>query len=214
MKKVFLVAASGMLILSSCNSGMNGELIGAQNRPAAYAEADPYGMVFIPQGSYTMGPNDQDVPFALTAQSQTVTVDPFWMDDTEITNNEYRQFVEWVRDSIAMRLCVLAGVGDNGKGNIFVAPYDEEKVNPAEYDPTDTKNCWLNWENRDKVWQRGKGEEGQAIADAVQEMFLIKEERFNKLQEIDTRKLVYDYEWVDLKQAALKQNRYVFNEDF
>jgi sulfatase modifying factor 1 len=23
------------------------------------------------------------------------------MDDTEITNNEYRQFVEWVRDSIA-----------------------------------------------------------------------------------------------------------------
>lgn len=214
MKKVFLVAASGMLILSSCNSGMNGELIGAQNRPAAYAEADPYGMVFIPQGSYTMGPNDQDVPFALTAQSKTVTVDPFWMDDTEITNNEYRQFVEWVRDSIAMRLCVLAGVGDNGKGNIFVAPYDEDKVNPAEYDPTDTKNCWLNWENRDKVWQRGKGEEGQAIADAVQEMFLIKEERFNKLQEIDTRKLVYDYEWVDLKQAALKQNRYVFNEDF
>ena len=23
-----------------------------------------------------------------------------WMDDTEITNNEYRQFVEYVRDSL------------------------------------------------------------------------------------------------------------------
>ena len=214
MKKVLLVAASGMMALSSCNSGLNGELTGAQNRPAAYAEADPYGMVFIPQGSYTMGPNDQDVPFALTAQSKTVTVDPFWMDDTEITNNEYRQFVEWVRDSIAMRLCVMAGVGDNGKGNIFVYPYDEDKVDPNEYDPTDTKNCWLNWENRDKVWQKGKGEESQAISDAVKDMFLIKEERFNKLHEIDTRKLVYDYEWVDLKQAAIKQNRYIFNEDF
>ena len=26
-----------------------------------------------------------------------------WMDDTEITNNEYRQFVEYVKDSIARK---------------------------------------------------------------------------------------------------------------
>ena len=28
----------------------------------------------------------------------------FYMDQTEITNNEYRQFVHWVRDSIARTL--------------------------------------------------------------------------------------------------------------
>ncbi|MDZ7847859.1 MAG: SUMF1/EgtB/PvdO family nonheme iron enzyme [Owenweeksia sp.] len=29
-----------------------------------------------------------------------VSVPSFWIDQTEITNNEYRQFVQWVRDSI------------------------------------------------------------------------------------------------------------------
>ena len=31
---------------------------------------------------------------------RTVTVRAFYMDETEITNSEYRQFVNWVRDSI------------------------------------------------------------------------------------------------------------------
>jgi formylglycine-generating enzyme required for sulfatase activity len=217
MKKIMiLTAASGLLLLGACKTGGSGELIGAGNRPTNYVEADPYGMVFVPQGSYNMGPNDQDVPFSMTAQSKTVTVDPFWMDDTEITNNEYRQFVEWVRDSIAMRMCLIAGVGEDSKGgNMFSMHVDEDKVDLNEYDPGNPKTCWLNWENRNKVWDKsGKAEERQAISDAIKDIYLIKEERFNKLQEIDTRKLIYDYYWVDLKQAALKENRYNFNEDF
>ena len=34
------------------------------------------------------------------APTKTVTVRSFYMDETEITNSEYRQFVHWVRDSI------------------------------------------------------------------------------------------------------------------
>ena len=48
-----------------------------------------------------MGQNDQDANWAMTSQSRTVSVDAFWMDETEITNGEYKQFVEWVKDSIA-----------------------------------------------------------------------------------------------------------------
>ncbi len=33
----------------------------------------------------------------LNAPTKTVTVRSFYMDDTEITNSEYRQFVEWVQ---------------------------------------------------------------------------------------------------------------------
>lgn len=29
-----------------------------------------------------------------------VSVDGFWMDETEVTNSKYKQFVMWVRDSI------------------------------------------------------------------------------------------------------------------
>ena len=34
------------------------------------------------------------------APTKTVSVRSFYMDETEITNSEYRQFVFWVRDSI------------------------------------------------------------------------------------------------------------------
>ena len=57
-------------------------------------------MIFVPQGSFVMGPSDQDVPFANVSTNQRVSVGAFYMDETEITNNEYRQFERWVVDSI------------------------------------------------------------------------------------------------------------------
>jgi formylglycine-generating enzyme len=47
-----------------------------------------------------MGVGDQDPTYSMTYSARNVTVQAFWMDQTEITNNEYRQFVEWVVDSI------------------------------------------------------------------------------------------------------------------
>ena len=35
-----------------------------------------------------------------SGKKRTLTISSFWMDQTEITNDEYRQFVHWVRDSI------------------------------------------------------------------------------------------------------------------
>jgi len=66
-------------------------------------QPDPLWYVIHSQGSYNMGNNDQDVPYSQISGSKTVTVSAFYMDETEITNNEYRQFVYWVRDSIAHR---------------------------------------------------------------------------------------------------------------
>jgi formylglycine-generating enzyme required for sulfatase activity len=102
MKKVILLS-SIVALLSACGGSGNGELIGVQKRQI-WNPTDPYGMVYIPQGSYTMGPSDQDVPFANVSASKTVSVGAFYMDETEITNNEYRQFTNWVRDSIARKL--------------------------------------------------------------------------------------------------------------
>jgi len=98
MKKIILLS-SIVAILSSCGSSGNGELIGVQEREFCNP-TDPYGMVFIPQGSFVMGPSDQDVPFANVSTNQRVSVGAFYMDETEITNNEYRQFERWVVDSM------------------------------------------------------------------------------------------------------------------
>ena len=89
-----------MVALSSCGGSGNGELIGVQGREA-YFPGEPYGMVFVPQGNFQAGQSDQDVMFSLNAPTKTVSVGAFYMDETEITNNEYRQFVQWVADSIA-----------------------------------------------------------------------------------------------------------------
>jgi len=61
-------------------------------------------MVYIPPGTFHMGPSDEDVNFAYTARNRQTSISGFWMDATEITNNEYRQFTNWVRDSIAATL--------------------------------------------------------------------------------------------------------------
>ena len=79
MKRVLVLLA--VIILYSCSKG-NGELIGVQGREEWY-QPDPFGMLFIPMGSYNMGPSDQDVPYALTAQTRTVSVQAFYMDQTD-----------------------------------------------------------------------------------------------------------------------------------
>ena len=89
-------------LFSSCMEGSRGELTGVYGRPLWY-QVDPYGMLYIPAGSFNMGQSDQDVPMAHYSRTKTVSQGAFYMDQTEISNNEYRQFVVWVRDSIARR---------------------------------------------------------------------------------------------------------------
>ena len=99
MKKILFLSLVVTFLLSGCAGSGNGELIGGTER-SVWNPTDPYGMVFIPQGSFIMGPSDQDVPFANVSTNQRVSVGAFYMDETEITNNEYRQFERWVVDSM------------------------------------------------------------------------------------------------------------------
>ncbi|MBN2611317.1 MAG: SUMF1/EgtB/PvdO family nonheme iron enzyme [Bacteroidales bacterium] len=188
MKKIisfgFVLA---VLIISSCSNYKSGELTGVPGR-TKFFEPDPFGMVFIPQGSYTQGNNDQDVAWAQSTFSKTVTVDPFWMDETEITNNEYRQFVFWVRDSIMRRM--LGEQLDD-----FVISEDA-LGNPIE-PPA------INWDVRIDT-------RDEEINEILSDLYLADNERFYNQKEIDTRKLMYEYFWIDLKQAASKSNRYNF----
>jgi len=186
MKKIIGLTVI-LVLITSCGGSDNGELTGVPGREK-YFEPDPYGMVFIPQGSFNMGPSDQDVPWAENVTSKTVTVEAFWMDETEITNNEYRQFVYWVRDSIIRRMLAAQiedfAISEDAFGNPIDPPY-------------------LNWETKIDY----KDEE---INNILQELYLQPNERFFGRKELDTRKLMYEYYWIDLQQAANKNNRYNF----
>jgi gliding motility-associated lipoprotein GldK len=103
-----LTALAAMLsIATGCGTGKSskglpndGQLHGVS--PAnKYNHKKPPGMVYVPPGTFHMGPSDEDVNYAYPARNKQISINGFWMDATEITNNEYRQFVNWVRDSIA-----------------------------------------------------------------------------------------------------------------
>ena len=87
------------------NDSKNG---GFQKAPFIDQETGP-GLVLIEGGRFTMGRTEQDVMYDWNNVPRTVTVPSFYMDETEITNAEYREFVVWVRDSIVRtQLAILA----------------------------------------------------------------------------------------------------------
>ena len=186
MKKLFSIGLVILAIftLSSCNKSGNGELTGVKGR-GKWFEPTPYGMTFIHRGSFNLGPSDQDITASQTP-AKTVSVDAFWMDDTEITNNEYRQFIQWVRDSIARTMLSEQFPefmnSEDRKGN----PIDPPRINWREK---------LDWSNPD-------------YTEVLAPMYIPENERFFKKKEIDSRKLFYDYQWIDLKQAARRVNMY------
>ena len=49
-----------LLLMSSCGTEQSGELIGVQDRPG-WNGINPFGMVYVPSGTLTIGQSDQDV---------------------------------------------------------------------------------------------------------------------------------------------------------
>ncbi|RKD90948.1 T9SS ring complex lipoprotein PorK/GldK [Mangrovibacterium diazotrophicum] len=185
MKKITLFI-SLIALLQSCSNARFGELSGVKSK--SFHEPTPYGMSFVRQGAFNLGPDDQEVAFS-NEMTKTVSLDAFWMDDSEVTNSEYRQFVNWVRDSIARTLLAERfpeyRITEDRKGNPLSSPR-------------------LNWKP-----EIGWGDFDQQ--EALQPLFIPDEERFGNRREIDARRLFYSYEWIDLQQAAKRANSYNFN---
>jgi formylglycine-generating enzyme required for sulfatase activity len=148
-------------------------------------------MVYVPSGDFLMGMNNQDITQSMNATPRTITVDAFWMDQTEITNFEYRQFVNYVKDSTARRL-----LGEEFEEFLIIDEEEEAEIQPR-----------INWRTRINP----KITEQREILNAMN--YTDSESIFGR-REIDVRKLVYEYAWVDVRQAAnarydYEQKRYV-----
>lgn len=187
MKKL-LVLSLVVMTLVSCNlfdNAATGDLVGVRNRSKSFTQHEPHGMRFIRQGSFTMGVGGQDITSSQVTQPKTVSVSSFYMDETEITNNEYREFVHWVRDSIARKILSEGELSD-----AYLITQD-----PRTGEMYDVPV--LNWEEKID-WSN---------EELVEELFYTGNERFFGRKEIDTRKLNYEYFWIDLQAAAKKEFR-------
>jgi len=194
MKRMVILVVLATII-GSCSTYNSGELVGVDGRKA-YAEPDPFGMVPIPNGSFVMGPSDQDVSWTQNATSRTVAVDAFWMDETEITNNEYRQYVDWIRDSIIRKELAIGGVEDFIMKDNDGQPYEDRDGDPI-----------INWEPSLDVSKDKEGNIAQIVEDLG--IYYSGADRLSYIsREINVTKLIYNYYWVDLEQASRKSNRF------
>ncbi len=158
----------------------SGELRGQRKKVRSWQDSKPYGMVKVKGASFSMGMNDEDPFKGLNAETKTVSVESFWMDETEITNNEYRQFVQWVVDSTARKM--LSEADDR-----FLISQDRDG-NPIEQPQ-------LNWDERIDY-------ANPDVQNALEELYYSEHERFDGKKEVDVRKLKFGWADVDLLQAA------------
>jgi gliding motility-associated lipoprotein GldK len=141
-----------------------------------YVMPKPPGMVYVPSGTFHMGPSDEDISYAFTARNKQVSINGFWMDATEITNDEYRQFVLWVRDSIAGSILNFKKNAPDGSSAI-----DWAKVRTIK-------------------WADPK------IQEQLSALIVTPDNRINGRKEIDAKKIIYHSEWLDYKEAAQREN--------
>ena len=107
MKKIVVYLFLFVFVLG-CGNKDKGELVGVKGK--RWHPEKPYGMSLVPGGAFIMGKSDDDIIDLQDAPPRTVTVRSFYMDETEITNSEYRQFINWVRDSIVRRRLAIRSV--------------------------------------------------------------------------------------------------------
>jgi sulfatase modifying factor 1 len=185
MRKIYLFSFFIICgFLASCSKGQQGELVGAYNKKFKN-KTIPLGMVFIPPGRTLIGMTDEDISFYQGNTSRMTSFAAFYMDQTEITNAEYRQFVNWVRDSIA-----ISSLGPSGAPALYkpipaaaaggtAAPAGQQDINWKAVKPN-------------TLWAKNS-----QYKPKLQTMYYAGNDALPGKNEIDVRKLRYAYSYLD-----------------
>ena len=70
---------------------------GGFERPAYFEQETGPGLIFIEGGTYTMGQVDDDLNYAWDNIPRRVSVSSFYMDETEVTNQFWLEYVWWLQ---------------------------------------------------------------------------------------------------------------------
>ncbi len=191
MKRFFYLIAAAAIISGSTSCNLLGGKGGSSNSvpndgqlhgvspDTKWTPTRPPGMVYVAPGTFHMGPSDEDVNYSFTARNKSVSISGFWMDATEVTNNEYRQFTNWVRDSIAAKLMGYVKQGQDG--NEYV---DWTKVKT------------IKWGDKSTI-------------EKIDAIIVTPDNRIFGKKELDANKIVYQSEVFDFKAAAQNRDETV-----
>ncbi len=190
LTKILLTGVGIAATLSSCVTGnrsaAGGEVTGVGG--TSWVEPTPYGMVLVDRGSMKVGPAKTDSVWNIEANARGISVDGFWMDETEVTNAKYRQFVFWVRDSIIRERLADPAYGGNEEYRIV----EDREGNPV--------TPHLDW-SRPIPWRNPNEDELRAIES------LYRTNPITGVRELDGTQLNYRYEIYNHTEAARRRNR-------
>ena len=193
IKSLLLVgAALGCLVLASClgssssANAVGGEVTGSKG--SSFSEPTPYGMVPVHKGSLKIGLENNDTLWGTEYPLRDISVDGFWMYEHEISNAKYRQFVNWVRDSI-----IRERLADPAFGGDETYKIEEDKEgNPI--------TPHLDW-SKAIPWRKANEDEDRAI----QSVYVIHPIDGTKM--LDASQMNYRYEIYDYVAAAQRKYR-------
>jgi formylglycine-generating enzyme len=175
-----------LILFVSCASFDNGELGGVESKP--WIEPNPYGMILVRQNTFNLGQAETDSVFGINNPSKNVSIGSFWMDETEITNGQYKQFIKWVCDSIIREKLADPAFGGN----------EEYKITEdAEGNPITPR---LNWKIPIPSEKRATEEELTAL-----NYFKLHDDVLGGTR-TNTDLILYRYEWYDYESAAKRGN--------
>ena len=222
MKKAAIFALL-IAVFYSCGSNDRGELVGVKVKKKWFSEK-PFEMSLIPGGSFTMGKQDQDIIGTMNSPTKTVTVRPYYMDETEVTNSEYKSFVEWVRDSIVrtrlgyqQEFVAMGATPDpNGaalSGGINDYAFKDTVTTTNAYEKYMYENYYslgegidsikpLNWDN-DIIWKKEDYPDVDYV-EVMDSLYIKRDDAVDGIRTFNPKFLNYRYSWFDADGAARK----------
>jgi gliding motility-associated lipoprotein GldK len=206
IKKSILLCMA-MVLIASCNSGDRGQLVGVSGKK--WHPEKPYGMTLVPGGAFIMGKSDDDIAGVQDAPTKTATVRAFYMDETEITNSEYRQFVFWVRDSILrLNLAEMADLEGKTPGNGDIGEFAYLDSNPEELNAYESymQNTYGNEQRKinhdvELIFDTDDYPD-ELYAEVMDNMYLPLEESYNGQRTWDVKQFKFQYTYMDIAKAA------------
>mgnify|MGYP005666779899 FL=1 len=220
--KRFILLTTVLVLVASCNSGDRGQLVGVKGKK--WHPEKPYGMTLVPGGAFIMGKSDDDIAGVQDAPTKTATVRAFYMDETEITNSEYRQFVFAVRDSILRhKLAEMADLEGKTPGNGDIGEFAYLDANPEDLNAYESymQNTYGNEQRKinydvELIFDTDDYPD-ELYAEVMDGMYLPLEESYNGQRTWDVKQFKFQYTYMDIAKAAkdrsLKRSEVIQQEE-
>ena len=101
----FLVVGIAGILLGGCGKpqsettgwAYNSTEWGGFEKPDYQGQKTGPNLVYVQGGTFTMGQVEKDISYEQDALPRDVTVSSFYMDETEVTNLQYRHYLHWLR---------------------------------------------------------------------------------------------------------------------